>query len=136
MTSKATSPGEKTSRRVRVLEMRKAGVSFSAIAKDVGVSCTQVFRDYHKALEEAACGRRMTKASERALELERLEIALLALIPKVRQGEIPAIDRWLKICESRRRLLGLNMKTASSLRSIKARQQSIKTYIGFDPEKV
>lgn len=123
-------------RRLRVLEMRKAGISFNAIARDVGVSRSQVIRDYRKALDEAACGRQMTKHTERALELQRLELALRALVTKVREGELPAIDRWLKICESRRSLLGLNMKTARTAKAIQARQQTLKTYIGFDPEKV
>lgn len=134
------SPAQKSEqaamRRLRVLEMRKAGVSYHTIAREVGVSQTQVVRDLKRALDEAACGRRIAVRTERALELQRLETALLALIQKVRQGDLAAIDRWLKLCESRRRLLGLNAKSARSSRSAKAREQSLKTYIGLDLEKV
>lgn len=123
-------------RRQRVLEMRKAGISFHAIAREVNVSATQVIRDLKRALDEAACGRRMTVRTERALELQRLETALLALVQKVRQGDLAAIDRWLKLCESRRRLLGLNVKSARSAKGSRQRRQALKTYIGFDLEKV
>lgn len=121
---------------MRVLEMRKAGVTFNAIARDVGVSSTQVVRDYNKALDEAACGRQMTTRSERALELQRLEMALLAIITKVRQGDVAAIDRWLRICESRRRLLGLNMKSPRLRKTLATQQQVLKTYVGLDLDKV
>ena len=134
------SPAQKSEeaalRRQRVLEMRKAGISFQAIARELGVSSTQATRDFKRALDEAACGRRMTIRTERALELQRLETALLALIQKVRQGDLAAIDRWLRLCESRRRLLGLNVKSARSSRSARQHQQALKTYIGLDLEKV
>jgi len=123
-------------RRMRVLEMRKAGLNFQAIANNVKVSSTQVIRDFKRALDEVACGRVLTIQTERSLELQRLEIAMLAIIPKVRQGELPAIDRWLRLCESRRRLLGLNMKSAKSLKSAMARREALKTYVGLDLEKV
>lgn len=123
-------------RRMRVLEMRKAGINFQAISENVKVSRSQVIRDFKRALDEVACGRVLTMQSERSLELQRLEIAMLAIIPKVRQGELPAIDRWLRLCESRRRLLGLNMKSAKSLKSAKARREALKTYVGLDLEKV
>lgn len=123
-------------RRQRVLEMRKAAISIQAIATDVKVSRAQVVRDLKRALDEAACGRMITIRTERSLELQRLEIALLSLVKKVRNGDLAAIDRWLRLCESRRRLLGLNMKSAKSLKTAKARQEAIKTYIGLDLEKV
>lgn len=123
-------------RRQRVLEMRKAGLSFAVIAQQEKVSKKKIVSDFNRAAEEAACGRLMTTRTERALELQRLEIALVALVAKVRKGDLAAIDRWLRLCESRRRLLGLNMKAARSLRSAKARQEAIKTYIGLDLEKV
>lgn len=116
--------------------MRKAGISFAAIAKDVNVSKRQVLRDFRRALDEAACGRLMNIRTERAFELQRLELAILALIKKVRGGDLAAIDRWLRLCESRRRLLGLNMKSRKSLKNINASQDAIKTYIGLDIEKV
>jgi hypothetical protein len=116
--------------------MRKAGISFVVIAKETGVSTTQAVRDYKRALDEAACGRLVTLQSERSLELQRLEIALLALSQKVREGDLPAIDRWLRLCESRRRLLGLNMKMSRSKDAQKARRLIPKTYINLDLEKI
>lgn len=116
--------------------MRKAGLSFSDIARQEKISQNQASEDFKRAAEEAACGRLMTAHTERALELQRLEMALVALISKVRKGDLPAIDRWLRLCESRRRLLGLNMKGTRSFRTARARQEAYKTYIGLDLEKV
>ncbi len=102
----------------------------------MNICVSQTHIDFKRALDEAACGRRMTVSTERAVELQRLETALLALIQKVRQGDLAAIDRWLKLCESRRRLLGLNLKSAKSAKKTRRRQQALKTYIGLDLEKV
>jgi hypothetical protein len=78
----------------------------------------------------------MTIRSERALELQRLETALHALMSKVRQGDLAAIDRWLKLCESRRKLLGLNARSNRAGKAARRTQQALKTYIGLDLEKV
>ena len=43
-----------------------------------------------------------------ALECERLDVALLAIAAKVQAGEIDAVHAWVRLCESRRKLLGLD----------------------------
>jgi len=78
----------------------------------------------------------MTVRSERALELQRLETALHALVSKVHEGDLAAIDRWLKLCESRRKLLGLNARSSRAGNATRRTQQALKTYIGLDLDKV
>lgn len=123
-------------RRQRVLEMRKAGLSYRVIAKQENVSRRQIIYDFNKAVEEAACGRQITTHTERSLELQRLEMALVALISRVREGDLASIDRWLRLCESRRRLLGLDMKPTHSLKTATRRHEEFKTYINLDLDKI
>lgn len=51
----------------------------------------------------------------RRLELSRLDEALRAIWPKVKKGDLFAIDRYLKISERRAKLVGLDSKTEIQL---------------------
>jgi hypothetical protein len=43
-----------------------------------------------------------------ALERARLDMARLSIAPRVAKGKLGAIDRWIRISESERKLLGLD----------------------------
>jgi uncharacterized membrane protein YccC len=93
-------------RQRQALELRKAGVSFVKIAQMLGYkggpgAFYAVSAALKRTLEQPA-------AELRKLEGERLDMALQAIATRVRQGDLGAIDRWLRCCESRRKLDGLD----------------------------
>lgn len=91
---------------MRALELRKAGATYETIAQMMGYSS--------KSTAFNAVNRLMTSTKREGsreafeMELRRLDDLLMALWPAARQGELPAIDRTLRIMESRRKLLGLD----------------------------
>ncbi len=102
-------------RRQKVLDMRLLGASLRRIADKIGVSHETVRNDLQKALEELSETERAKAEHLRGLELQRLDVALNAIGSKVLEGDLGAIDRWLKISERRARLLGLDAPDASNI---------------------
>src|SRR4051794_4023139 len=95
-------------RRLQALNLRTAGASYRTICRQLGISHAQAQRDVVQALAD-----RRVKAAETAdmlveLEIERLDVALLALSHKVRSGHLGAISLWIKLSETRRKLLGID----------------------------
>ena len=71
-------------------------------------SHTSATRDVKAVLAELR-DERLSMAEEYVdLELQRLDIAAVAIAKKVQSGDLFAIDRWVKIIETRMRLLGLD----------------------------
>lgn len=99
-------------RRVDVLSLRRDGLSLSAIAARLNVSKRTAGRDLRLCLAELSKQQQDNAAALVALETERLDVALSAIAERVRKGELAAIDRWIRLCESRRRLLGLDAQPA------------------------
>ncbi|WP_394849646.1 hypothetical protein LZC95_19615 [Pendulispora brunnea] len=99
--SPACSEGK--ARRARALEFRRAGVSYEAIATQLN------YTDPLAARWDVAQGLRGAVQDEpddcARLELERLDAMLLGLWQRARQGDEAAIDRILRIMESRVRHL-------------------------------
>ena len=92
-------------RHLRALELRKAGATYQQIADELGYSGP---RGAHKAVASALKATLKEPADEvRALELARLDAALLAIWQRVRRGDEKAIDRLLSIMKRRMDLLGL-----------------------------
>jgi len=90
-------------KRQRVLELRRAGMTFDEIARRVGYSNRGGARKaYEAALADA--GVSPTTEQTRALELDRLDRLQAALWPKAARGDLPSIDRVLKISEQRMRI--------------------------------
>jgi DNA-binding transcriptional MerR regulator len=91
-------------RQRQALELRKAGVSFVKIAELLG------YRAGAFEAVKAALKRTLQQPADdlRKLEGERLDMAMQAIAARVRQGDLGAIDRWLRCCESRRKLDGLD----------------------------
>lgn len=100
---------EAKERAKKALELRKKGMRYEAIAQQLGYSSRG---NAHKAvmkelnllakecLEEAA--------QVRDLELQRLDALYLKAWEAVEGGDLPAIDRCLRIMERRAKLLGLD----------------------------
>lgn len=98
-------------RRVKALELRKARASYRAIGRALGISEAQAFRDVKSALAQIAKVTEVKAGELRTLELEALDMAAVAIISLVRAGDVQAIDRWIKLSESRRKLLGIDAPT-------------------------
>lgn len=98
-----------TQKHLKAMELRKAGLSFDQIAKQLGYknsSCA------HYAVR--ACLKKIIQepAKEiRDMEVARLDDMLLSIWGEVRKGHLGAHDRALKIMERRAKLLGLDAPT-------------------------
>lgn len=116
--AKKTAPGKLRARdkAQRALDLRLAGKSFDAIAKEVGyASRSGAFMAVDELLKA-----RIAEATENAdelirLELERLDMMANALWSKVKKGDAPAIDRMIKIQDRRAKYLGLDAPSKSEL---------------------
>jgi PAS domain-containing protein len=90
----------------QALELRKAGVGFVKIAEILGYKGPSgAFQAVSAALARTL---RLPAEQLRAVEEERLDMALEAIAGPVREGNLKAVDRWLRCSESRRKLLGLD----------------------------
>lgn len=96
---------ERAERLQRILTYRKAGLTITEIATQLGVHKSTVSRQYQNALKSL-----YTEDLEehRALELSRIESMFRKVYPMAMQGHLGAIDRAVKLSESKRKLLGLD----------------------------
>lgn len=97
---------EALERQLQALELRKAGLSYPVIADKLGYASASgayqaVESAIQKVLEEPA-------EKVRKMALSRLDSFMLSIWPKLREGDLTAIDRALKIEERRAKLLGLD----------------------------
>jgi hypothetical protein len=93
-------------KRVRALELRRAGKTFEQIASEVGYRSKSsahdaVMKGLHETLAEPA-------DELRSLEAERLNELLAGLWEKAKSGDLWAVDRALSIMERRAKLFGLD----------------------------
>jgi hypothetical protein len=102
-------------RRVNAFDLRKAGASYRAIGRALGVSEAQAHRDVHLTLDELASRERESALQVREIELERLDEMLRALWPAVRRGDTSSISTALRVAERRARLLGLDAPVKQEL---------------------
>jgi hypothetical protein len=95
-------------RRLKSVELRSAGLSYRQIGRQLGVSHTLARRDVLAGLKAAQkeLGQRSLRLF--ALEYMRLELPVSQLAVKIMQGDLDAVDVWIKLSESRRELLGLD----------------------------
>lgn len=93
-------------REANVLKLRRGGLTFDLIAKELGFKNAS---GAHKAYTNA-CKRIVQADVEeiRATEIDRLDIAQGAIWSRVMRGEVPAVMALLKIMERRARILGLD----------------------------
>lgn len=93
-------------RRMQALELRKAGATYDQIAK----TCGYTDRTYaYKAVQTCIKNLIRERSSEVVtIEIERLDAMLLSIWSKVKDGDVAAIDRAIKIMERRAKLLGLD----------------------------
>ena len=98
-------------RRVKVLEMRKAGFTFRQIGGQLDINEAQAYRDLARILSDILELARPDAVALRTLELERLDDLQKTLWRQAKAGNLGATDRLLRIMERRARLLGLDAPT-------------------------
>ena len=105
---------EVTDKERQALELRKAGASFDAIARQLGwADKSGAYRAVTRALAAV-----LNEDAEdlRALDAERLDRLLLAVWKPALDGDGKAWDRALRLLDQRARLLGLNAPTQVALK--------------------
>jgi DNA-binding CsgD family transcriptional regulator len=98
-------------RPIRAFELRKQGYSYREIGVVLGVSHKTAHEDVQRVLAELATLRQASAAEYVAMELERLDMAQQALAAHLETGDPQIVNSWVKVSESRRKLLGLDAPT-------------------------
>lgn len=102
-------------RKVRAFALRKEGKPLRAIAEELGVSHEMVRRYVRDGLEELNRSRLDDATELRTLEEARLDGLLQGLWAPATGGDEKAAAVALRVCESRRKLLGLDAPTKSEI---------------------
>jgi predicted transcriptional regulator len=97
-----------TEKTLKALELRKRGMNYTQIGKKLGCARSTACRYVLSELENLADKCREEAVQVRDLELHRLDELYLVAYAEVEDGNIPAIDRCLRIMERRAKLLGLD----------------------------
>lgn len=98
-------------KRARAVELAAEGRSYDEIAQAVGYSHRG---SAHRAVFKAITEREVEDVDHlRALEMDRLDVLLRALWPRVEDGDLAAINTAIRITETRIKLLGLDRRGAS-----------------------
>lgn len=106
----ASSAGKlsKAEKSAQVLELRKAGASYRAIARQVGISEAYAHRLVHEQLSKLAEKTGDDATAVRHLELARLDEMLLGVWPQARKGHHQAVASALRIMERRAKVVGID----------------------------
>src|SRR6266545_327170 len=102
---------EAAERRLHAFELHKRGASYRQIGAELHVSEKTAHQDVHRVLAGLAALEQASAEEYRVMEDERLDMAQLALWPRVRTGDVGAINAWIRLSESRRRLWGIDLQT-------------------------
>ena len=97
-----------TEKTLKALELRKRGMNYTQIGEKLGCARNTACRYVLSELENLAERCREEAAHVRDLELQRLDALYLKAWEAVEEGDLPAIDRCLRIMERRAKLLGLD----------------------------
>lgn len=99
---------ESLARQNRALELRQQGLTYQQIADAIGCDVSTAHRATMRALEALQQDTAERAADVRALELQRLDAALAAIMDRVHAGEDRAVASMLRIMDRRARYLGLD----------------------------
>lgn len=88
--------------------MRRRGMSYPDIADALGIALTTAYRYVQLEMKRLDGERRAEAEGVLAMELERLDRLLNAVIDKAESGSLDHIDTVLRLSERRAKLLGLN----------------------------
>lgn len=108
-TDRRTIIGEEN--RLRALQLRKAGLSYEVIGRQLGYTKQHAYQLVKTALERTRTLCVEASDNLRQLESERLDALMASLWGTASRGDTAAIDRVLRIMERRARLFGLDAPT-------------------------
>lgn len=108
----APNSAELADRRERVYAMRLTGKSLGFIAQAEGVSKTTVFNDIEAVIKAKT---EVPAQQVREMELDRLDLLLDKLMPRVENGDVQAIQTALKVMDRRAKFLGLDAPTKQEI---------------------
>ena len=97
-----------TEKTLRALELRKQGMTYTQIGEKLGCNRSTACRYVLSELENLADKCREEAVHVRDLELQRLDALYLKAWEAVEEGDLPSIDRCLRVQERRAKLLGLD----------------------------
>ena len=97
-----------TEKTLKALELRKRGLNYTQIGEKLGCARSTACRYVLSELENLADKCREEAVHVRDIELQRLDALYLKAWEAVEGGDLPAIDRCLRIMERRAKLLGLD----------------------------
>jgi hypothetical protein len=92
----------------QAMALRRAGATYEAIGQQLGVSHVAAWGLVGRALRAVIARTRVDAEALVALEVDRLDALLLSAWSGAQRGNVASILAALKVCESRRRLLGLD----------------------------
>ena len=95
--------------------MRRAGATFQQIGDKLGITRQAAHLLVTEELKEIAEETRAEADELRTLEAERLDLAMRAIVGKVKTGDKDAVSAWIRLSESRRKLLGLDAPTQAAV---------------------
>lgn len=118
---------ETAERRAFVLKLRKTGATYERIAQAAmrefglerlprGWDRRYAFNDVKRVLQKLNRECRQSVTEIKRLELERIDVAVVAIWPEVKDGNLGAIDRFLKTSARRAALCGLDAPTKMSIK--------------------
>lgn len=120
-------------RMAQILALRVQGYGWAEIGRGLGIDEGRVRVLYKKAMKNAEGFSAEAVKHQKALEMERLEFPMPNLAPRVQAGDDDkAIDSWIKLSESRRRLLGSDAPAKVDQRQ----QVLVRQYEGVNPDEV
>lgn len=110
-------------RRQKAIDLRKAGLTYDEIGKQLGVSGVAAYKMVKKVLDTIAAETKEDAEELVRLELERLDFYLKSLEGKIRSGDHKAVNAAIKISERRSRLTGMDTPVKVALSAEEAAAQ-------------
>jgi len=109
MTGKIAPDPVQLDREVKIIELRRAGMTWERIGKEVGYAgASGAYKAYQRAAERTI---RPKLEELRDVELDRLDRMQLGVWEKAKNGDYKAIQTVLAILDRRTRILGLDAPT-------------------------
>lgn len=133
-TSAATA--RKLKHQQQALELRRAGMAYSAIGQKLGISRSRAHALVQLGFEQAR--EQVTASAEdlRTEEVSRLDGVLAKVYEKAAKGDLQAVDRLLKIGERRAKLLGLEAPVRIETTGRDGKPIEVQSTLSIDPSKL
>lgn len=98
--------------RAKAMELREMGYKYIEIAAKMGLSVSYSHKMVKTAIELLS---KEPAERVRTIELQRLDVALKAIMPKVKKGNFQAIDRMIALQARRTKYLALDAPKAQHI---------------------